>query len=173
MNTNYFFNTPQRIASLAVIAKSWEGTPFMPNAAVKGAGVSCQKLVGHILIEAGALPVDFPLPEEPMSWGNAHTDSLFEKFMDERSEQFAPVPPPAWPNARPGDVLGIQNGGCVHHCGLVLDAAGSFVHCIRLHNTSPRHAGLSGVMTSSLLEPVFRRMVKRIWRPLQTAAGAN
>ena len=162
-----FFNTPERIASLVVIAKSWEGTPFMPNAAVKGAGVSCQKLVGHILIEAGALAPDFPLPEEPMSWGNAQTDSLFEKFMAEHPERFALVPLPAFQTAAPGDVLGIQNGGCVHHCGLVLDAYGQFIHCIRLHGASPRHAGLAGVMVSNLREPIFMRMVKKIWRPLE------
>ena len=153
-----YFNTPERIASLKVAAKAWEGTPFMANAAVPKAGVSCQKLTGSILIATGHLPAGFQIPDEPMSWGHAHMDSILEKFMAENPDKFAPAAMPAYLTAQPGDVVGIHFGGCIHHCGLVLDANGKFIHCVR--------SRASGVQYSSLKEAVFMRMVKRVWRPI-------
>ena len=151
-----YFNTSERIALLAPAAKAWERTPFMPNAAIPQAGVSCQKLVGSILIATGALPAGFDLPDEPMAWANAQTESLVEKFMAAHPDVFAPVAMPAYLTAQPGDVVGIHFGGCIHHCGLVLDAKGKFIHAVR----GP------GVQYSSLKEAVFMRMVKKIWRPV-------
>ena len=153
-----FFNTPARIQQLDEASTAWLGTPFMPNAAVKGAGVSCQKLVGSLLIECGHLPAGFTIPDEPMSWGNAHTDSLLVKFMAAHPDKFSPVPLPAWATAAPGDVLGIRFGGCIHHCGLVLEAGGKFIHCVRMRT--------GGVQFSQLREPVFMKMVKAVWRPI-------
>ena len=151
-----YFNSPERIEVLKQAATSWLGTPFVPNAAIKGAGVSCQKLVGSILIEAGALPASFALPDEPMSWGQAQTESLVEKFMAANADRFELVEGPAFVDAEPGDVLGIRHGGCVHHCGLVLAEHGSFIHCIRGE----------GVVLGEIRDAVFMRMVKRIWRPI-------
>lgn len=156
--TNIYFSTSERINALELAVESWLGTPFVPNAAIKGHGVSCQKLVGHILIESGFLPAGFELPAEPMNWSQAHNDSLLEQFMARHADRFANVELPAYQNALPGDVLGIRYGGCVHHCGLVL-SVGSFVHCLRDR----------GVIISHLREPVYMRLVKKIWRPLQGA----
>jgi len=160
MTTN-FFSTSERIAALKVAALPWLGTPFVPNAAVKGAGVSCQKLVGGILIEAGALPLSFELPNEPMEWGQAHSDSLVEQFMAAHADRFALIDGPAFVVAQPGDVLGIRFGGCVHHCGLVLAEHGAFIHCIRGE----------GVILGEIRDAVFMRMIKKVWRPLRVATG--
>ena len=156
--TNIYFSTTERIKTLEQAAAGWRGTPFVPNAAIKGHGVSCQKLVGHILMDTGFLPAEFDLPAEPMNWSQAHTDSLLEAFMARHADCFALVNLPAYQHALPGDVLGIRYGGCVHHCGLVL-SNGSFVHCLRDR----------GVLISHLSEPVYMRLVKKIWRPLQGA----
>ena len=153
-----YFNTPERIAALKRAATSWLGTPFVPNAAIKGHGVSCQKLAGHVLMDAGFLPAGFELPAEPMNWSHAHTDSLLEQFMARHADCFALVELPAYQHALPGDVLGIRYGGCVHHCGLVL-SEGSFVHCLRDR----------GVIISHLREAVYMRLVKTICRPLEAA----
>jgi len=153
-----YFNTPTRIASLLPAAKVWEGTPFVPNAAIPKAGVSCQKLVGGILITTGHLPAGFVLPDEPMSWANAHKDSILVKFMAANTDKFLPVPLPAYCNALPGDVLGIHFGGCIHHCGLVLTAEGKFIHVVRTRN--------AGVQYSSLKDATFMRLVKAVWRPV-------
>jgi len=156
---NPYFDSPERIAALKAAALPWLGTPFVPNAAIRGAGVSCQKLVGSILIETGALPAGFALPDEPMEWGQAHTDSLVEQFMAAHADRFALIDGPAFVVAQPGDVLGIRFGGCVHHCGLVLAEHGAFIHCIRGE----------GVILGEIRDAVFMRMVKRVWRPLQAA----
>lgn len=161
MNTNYF-NSPERIASLSVAAKSWAGTPFVPNAAIKGHGVSCQKLAGLVLMEAGALPLDFDLPSEPMNWSHANKESLLEQFMDGQPEFFTAIKTPAYLNAQPGDVIGIFYGGCVHHCGVVLPN-GTFVHCIRGH----------GVIISHLRDAAYMRTVRRIWRPLEVSPSTS
>ena len=153
-----FFNTPERLEQLKAVAQSWIGTPFVPNAAVKGAGVSCQKLVGSILIECGHLPAGFKLPDEPMGWANAHADSLIVKHMEANPTLFSPVPLPAYLTAQPGDVLGIRFGGCIHHCGIVVAAEGKFIHCVRNR--------AAGVQYSHLGEAVFMRMVKAVWRPV-------
>ena len=155
-----YFNSPERIAQLKASATQWLGTPFVPNACIKGAGVSCQKLVGAILAECGHLPPTLRIPDEPMDWGNAHCDSLVEKFMAGQTQLFGEVPLPAYLTALPGDVVGIRYGGCVHHTGLVIGADGQFIHAIRR---------FGGVRFSHLREPVFMRLVQKIWRPLAVA----
>ena len=148
-----YFNHPARVAQLRLVADQWLGTPFMPNAAIKGAGVSCQKLIGAIYIETGALPANFTVPEGPMEWSHAHTDSLIAKFM-ETQPQFEMIE--SGP-ALPGDMVGIKLGGCVHHCGLVVGADGKFIHCLRSY----------GVMFSSLRDASYLKRREKIWRPLQ------
>lgn len=157
-----FFSTPERVARLATAAKSWAGTPFVPNAAIKGHGVSCQKLAGLVLMEAGALPLYFELPSEPMNWSHANKESLLEQFMDGQPEFFTAIKTPAYLNAQPGDVIGILYGGCVHHCGVVLPN-GTFVHCIRGH----------GVIISHLRDAAYMRTVRRIWRPLEISPSTS
>jgi cell wall-associated NlpC family hydrolase len=157
--TNPFFNSVERLLKLESVAESWKGTPFMPNAAVKGAGVSCQKLVGAILIEAGALPKDFQVPEGPMNWSHAQTESLIAKFMDEQT-LFAPLPAAGGQSlpaaCRPGDMLGFKLGGCIHHCGVLIGADGKFVHCLR-----PQ-----GVQFSNIRDASYAVRIARAWRPL-------
>ncbi len=154
---NPFFNTPEKIAALSVVANAWRGTPFMPNAAVKGAGVSCQKLVAAIYIETGVWPADKHIPEGPMDWSHAHKESLVEKFMAEQTE-FVLVPPAQSP--APGDMLGIQIGGCIHHCGLLLTVGGRFIHCMR--------DGL-GVQVGCTRDATYLQRIKKVWRPVAPA----
>ena len=148
-----YFSTPARQAGLRAVAQSWLGTPFMPNAAVKGSGVSCQKLVGAIYIEAGFLPKNFSVPETAMDWSNAHRDSLMASFMETLPE-FETLTPGT--SAQPGDMVGFKLGGCVHHCGLVVGADGKFIHCLRGH----------GVMFSSLRDASYLKRATIIWRPI-------
>ena len=145
-----FFNNTTRIATLQAVCESWKHTPFMPNAAIKGAGVSCQKLVGAIYVECGALPPDFAVPEGPMNWSRAQKESLIETFMDQQSA-FVAVG-----FAEPGDMLGIKIGGCVHHCGVVFRANGRFVHCLRP----------DGVRFNNLHDATYWTRIEKIWRPI-------
>lgn len=154
---NPFFDTPQKINLLQAIASTWVGTPFMPNAAIKHAGVCCQKLVGSIYIEAGFLPAGFEIPSGPMDWSHANTRSLIAEFVDTQPrfcsiarETFEAI------EAQPGDMLGFKIGGCLQHCGILLAADGRFVHCMRP----------AGILFSNLKEPSFAQRLERIWRPV-------
>jgi len=148
-----YFDTINKLMTLQYHADLWVGTPFMPNAAIKGAGVSCQKLVGRIYIETGFLPKNFVIPEAPMDWSNAHTDSMLEKFMEGRPEFFLT---PDVLRPAPGDLIGIQIGGCVHHCGIVLNAEGVFIHCLRSR----------GVIISNVRDATYMQRIRKIWRPI-------
>jgi len=178
-----FFSNPARIAQLAAVCETWLGTPFMPNAAIKHAGVSCQKLVGSIYIECGALAADFAIPEGPMDWSHAQTESLIEKFMKKHSRS-ADCPNPQRVDSgealeftevslmsaplrvgttrapcQPGDMLGFRIGGCVHHCGVVFTADGKFVHCLRP----------DGVRFNNLHDATYWTRLEKIWRPIDTS----
>jgi hypothetical protein len=138
----------------------------MPNAAIKGAGVSCQQLVGMIYIETGFLPSDFKLPEGPMDWSNAHTDSLIVAFMDnqpnfiEVGRDSRPAGGAQWEPAtcRPGDMIGIKLGGCVQHCGIVINTDGKFIHCLR---------DKQGVQFSNVRDASYMKRIEKIWRPVE------
>jgi cell wall-associated NlpC family hydrolase len=149
-----FFNTPDRIAKLQFYAGTWIGTPFMPNAAFKGSGVSCQKLVGSILVECGALPKDFAIPEGPMDWAGAHKDSIIAQFLDEHPEHFTVVENKFAP--QPGDLIGLKIGGCVHHLGLMLAAEGTFIHCLRNNGTT----------TNNIHDASYWIRIGQVWRPV-------
>lgn len=151
------FFSPERLEQLAKVAESWRDTRFMPNAAIKKAGVSCQKLVAAIYIECGALPADFVCPDGPMNWATAQKESLIEKFMDEQKQYFQPLKFPEDGVPRPGDMIGFQIGGCVHHSGILINRAGRLVHCMRP----------DGVRFNNILDATFWSRMRRVWRPLE------
>jgi cell wall-associated NlpC family hydrolase len=140
----------ETIEKLESAAQSWIGTPFMPNCAIQGKGVSCHNLVGILYIECGALPDTFKIPEGDPGWSRAHKDSLIEQFMDARAEFVSINGKP-----EPGDMLGFKIGGCVHHCGITLQD-GYFVHCLRDAGASYRR----------LDDATYLSRLTRIWRPI-------
>ena len=148
-----WFDSVEKFMRLDQIAASWLGTPFMPNAAIKGAGVSCQKLVTAIYKECGHLPADFECEEGPMSWSRAQKESLIEKFMAKQSQYFAAFEFPTLIFS--GDMLGFKIDGCVHHCGVML-GEGRFIHCWQRN----------GVMISNIHDATYRRRIMKIWRPI-------
>jgi hypothetical protein len=149
---NAYFSNPENLARLAAVAAGWIGTPFMPNAAVRGAGVSCQKLVGALYVESGFIPAGFQIPEGPMDWSHAQKESLIVKFMDEHADKFTAAA--SW---QPGDMIGFKIGGCLHHAGVVLDADGKMIHCLR--NT--------GTIYSNLRDATYLSRIEKIWRPVK------
>ena len=152
---NFFLN-PDRVAELQFAAATWIGTPFMPNAAVKGHGVSCQKLVGALYKESGVIGRDFNIPEGPMDWSHAHTDSLISAFMLLQPNFVEVLDAPGGRMPIPGDLLGFKIGGCVNHVGVLITTEAKFVHCLR----GP------GVMFSSLKDASYQSRLEKIWRPL-------
>lgn len=149
-----FFQAPDRQAALEAAAAAWVGTPFMPNGAVRGAGVSCQKLVGEIYKACGFLPVDFKIDDGPMDWGHAHTaeESLIAQFVAKQKDRMQEVGAPAVA----GDLVGFRIGGCIQHLGVALKDR-RFVHCLRPE----------GVMIRRLDDATYMRRIEKIWRPVQ------
>ena len=146
-----YFSNPEAVARLQFHALEWLGTPFMPNAAVKGRGVSCQKLVSAIYIETGFFPPTFSAPEGPMNWGTAQTESLIGRWVAAHPDLFTVATA-----ARPGDLLGFKLGGCIHHCGLVVGVDGKFIHCLR----GP------GTILSDVNDATYLQRIEKIWRPI-------
>jgi cell wall-associated NlpC family hydrolase len=139
------------VSDFATIARSWLGTPWMPNGKVKGAGVSCQMLVGCIYKEAGLLPESITIPEGPMDWSVANKNSIIEPFIDgPLSEYFEPVE--RWP--QPMDVMTFKIGGCGHHLGVQITSQ-TFIH-ILMHRT---------VIESRLDDASWLKRISRVWRP--------
>lgn len=148
-----FFETPDRIDQLDRVARSWVGTAFCPNARIKGGGVSCQMLAAEIYRECGHLPEGGNVPEGPMGWGNAQTESLIAAWIETMPHRFADATLP-W---QPGDLIGFKLGGCVHHLGIAL-RENCFVHCL-----PP-----DGVKLNRLDDATFLKRISRIWRPVET-----
>jgi len=139
----------ETLEKLKLSADSWVGTPFLPNCAVKGRGVSCHNLVGEIYRESGIVPIDFTIPEGNPNWGRAHKKSVFEPFMDSLKE-FESVDVNT---VKHGDMLGFTIGGCIHHCGiLVYDKY--FIHCMRD----------SGTVYRRIDDATYITRLAKVWR---------
>lgn len=155
-----WFDTQDRIEALQRTAKAWNGTPFMPNACVRGAGVSCQKLASGIYVDVGFFPVGKTVPDGPMDWGQAHKRSLIDEFLSTDAfmvNSFMVVEGGAF-SLQTGDMVGFKIGGCIHHLGIVVDtSAKRFVHCWRAQ----------GVELRRYDDPVFSQRIGKIWRPVE------
>ena len=116
------------------------GTRFHPNGRVKGAGVSCQTLVGLTLRACGVRMSDDEIADGPMDW---HTDgspietgfdiicadrfdSILGTAVRDGAEGCTAVSHPLMA----GDVVGFCVGRSIKHCGIMIDAH-MFAHVLR------------------------------------------
>lgn len=79
-------------------AQSWLGTPFHINAAIKGVGVDCMRLIWQSFLEAGVIadPGADPWPQHDVQWSvNCHDDVLVGYVSRYASEIDRAVPLPA------------------------------------------------------------------------------
>lgn len=141
-----YFRNLERLERLHDAARSWIGTPFAPNSASKGRGVSCQKLVQHVYYEAGWLNIE--APDVPMAHAKFSDRSYVVEFLDacphfERARELAP-----------GDLIGLRIGRCVHHLAIVL-TQGVIIHAWNR----------TGVIEQPLADLVGR--IGGIWRPIE------
>jgi len=136
-------------------ARGWIGTPYVHQAAVRGAGTDCLGLLRGIWrVLYGAEPE--AVPAYTPDWSEASRDErlwavarryLVEKPLDDEA---------------PGDVIlfRMRAGGVAKHLGIVARVGGtpSFVHAYSGH----------GVMESPLSAPWRRRIVARFEFPERT-----
>lgn len=147
-----FFTTPERLAALEKSAQMWAGTPFRDNSCKCGDGANCVGAIAGVLWQAG---MQFPqYPQGRTDWSRYQTESLMERWLNDRPQLFAPVDMAA---IQSGDVVGFQAGLCVHHLGLVLEG-GRFFQC----NES------LGAVILSQAEPIFKKRARKAWRPIES-----
>lgn len=142
--------TNDRLAMLDREAREWIGTPFAPNSASKGRGVSCQHLAGELYMACG-YPVPLDIPDVPIAHARFSASSFVTAYFDARQD-FAQVPTSG--PLLPGDVLGFRIGRCVHHLGTLLHG-GQFAHVLEG----------TGVMLASLSDATWFSRLSNVWRP--------
>jgi cell wall-associated NlpC family hydrolase len=146
-----FFDSPEKQACLAKIARAWLGTPFRPHACIRGAGVDCVHLLGAIFKEAGVVD-GWAFPDYTMDGGDHRDDSQVTDWL-EAHDRFERLPADEIP--QPGDVICFRLGRVPHHVGLVLEG-NRFLHAMRNY----------GVIESQLDDPTFGKRLVATFRPL-------
>lgn len=145
-----WFAARDRLDRLDREARSWLGTPFRANSAIKGpqGGVSCHLYVAKVFEAVGAVPAE-AWPKGSPDRSLAQRTSLVEPFLDSR-EEFVDV---TGQDLLPGDLLGFKIGGATHHLAILLRDR-EIVHAIRHH----------GVVVGHLDDPMWARRLTRAWR---------
>lgn len=136
-------------------ARGWLGTPYVHQAACKGAGCDCLGLVIGLWREMyGALPV--AVPAYTADWSEV---SGAERLWAAAIEHLEPKP---LQNAAPGDVLlfRMRPGAVAKHIGVQTEigATPRFLHAYTGH----------GVTEGALTPPWARRVVARFAFPERT-----
>jgi len=154
--------TEAELDRLEAVAATWVGTPFCPNSAVKGGGVSCHNLPAEIYFEAGWLE-RFPVAEGSPLHGRAGAGSLMEYHLD-RLACFTDADPgrlclgdgarAAREIVQPGDLVCSRPARLPYHLALAL-RRGRFIH-VQYH-------GLTHIAPN--LPPVWAARLARIYRP--------
>jgi len=130
-------------------ALSWIGTPFIPHANIRGAGVDCVHLVASVLIEAGCDFVFNP-PAYSMDGGKHIGTSKIVQWIEASGKFDQAVA------LEIGDVLLFRIGNVEHHCGVKVTPA-TFVHSLRGY----------GVIESNVADPTWVSRMTRIYRPME------
>jgi cell wall-associated NlpC family hydrolase len=147
-----FFVSTQQVSRLIAITHEWEGTPFSPHGALKGAGVDCVNYPALVYQELGFLP-DYKFPPYTMD-GGAHLAKSAVIEWVEASGKFDLVSGAP----QPGDLLLFKVGRNVeHHCGLLIQS-NVFTHCLF------RRAVCVDAFTG------WRRQFTRAYRPMMEEA---
>lgn len=93
-------------------ARTWLGTPWHHDAAIKGAGVDCAQFLRRVYIDAGAVPA-FEVEHYPMQWYLHQGQPLFLEWVAKFGHKVDV--------ALPGDVLMFNFGRHAAHGAIVLD----------------------------------------------------
>lgn len=102
-------------------ARSWCGTPFHHEAALKGVGVDCAQLLRAVLVELGEQIR--PTDHYPQDW---HLHRSEERFMEFVLEYCFEIPEG---DLLPGDILLWRIGRCFSH-GAYFIGKGEVVHAV-------------------------------------------
>ncbi len=93
-------------------ARTWLGTPYHTNAALRGIGVDCIRFIQRCYVESGVVP-DFEIPLYPAQWAlHQKSELLLEGLLRYSHEVGAPGP---------ADVAVFQIGHCWGHSSIVVE----------------------------------------------------
>jgi hypothetical protein len=152
-----WYNSPERVAKLDEVARSWLGTPFRENSSAKGArgAVSCHQLVAAVYKESGFLSADFTPPVGYVHQLKTSAPQAIIDWIDANlSERFSAVEPAG--GFLPGDLIALRDDNDVlKHLGIVVSGR-SFVHVLRM----------TGARISHLHDATFAPRIARIRRPM-------
>ena len=151
---NRFFNSLFRLGTLDAEARSWVGTPFVPHAMVKGAGVDCVHLVAGVYLACGVLQ-DFKPQSYSLDEGQHREDSKVLAWFEAHRE----FQPAATTDLQPGDTICFRLARTEHHAGLML-GHGDFIHALPGRK----------VTVSNLRESFYRSRITAVFRPMEAAA---
>lgn len=150
---NTWYDTPERIQLLDTVARSWLGTPFRENSAIKGpgGGVSCHYLTAFIPFETGAFP-RFDVPRGSIrQFLNSAPQAMLDFIDGQLGERVGKIEPrldAIWP----GDILVLAENGRTKHAATAMPQ-GRFIHVL-FHD---------GVLLSELADPTYKiEAIRRI-----------
>jgi cell wall-associated NlpC family hydrolase len=94
-------------------AKTWLGTPYISNGAVKGAGIDCGMLLVRVYSDIGLIPAFDPRPY-PAQWALHQSAERYLAIVESYAHEI-PGPP------LPGDIALFKFGKCWAHGAIVTD----------------------------------------------------
>lgn len=146
---------PLNIDALTANAYLWRGTPFVANSCERGprGGVCCHLLVADLYKSAG---LDLgEVPHGPPGHARSGAPSIMTPWLDAcpNFERIAPGDPGA--QLEPGDLLGFNLGGTLHHLAILLPGD-QIVHAIN-------HMG---VVITPRLDSTWCSRHAATWRPI-------
>ena len=111
-------------ADIVALARSWLGTPYHHQAALKGVGCDCLGLVRGVYAEAYGRPAEAP-PPYSRDWAEACAAETMIAAATRHLIALAPA------DAQPGDVLifRLRPGAMAKHCGIVTEPA-KIIHAV-------------------------------------------
>ena len=111
----------QRVAVVAE-ARTWLGTPWVHQAAIKGQAVDCAMFLISVFLRAGVISPFDPRPY-PRSWFvHQHEERFLNSIVNHfKCQEVQPA------DARPGDILMYRIGHCYAH-GAILIAPALVMH---------------------------------------------
>jgi cell wall-associated NlpC family hydrolase len=95
-------------------ARSWIGTPYHPQADIKGAGVDCGMLLVRVFVDTGLCAPFDPRPYAD-DWYLHRSEERYLGFIFDRTKEVA--------SPLPGDVMVFRYGRCYAHGGVVTEAS--------------------------------------------------
>lgn len=144
-----------RMNAVVTVARGWIGTPYIHQAATRGAGCDCLGLLRGVWAEVSGAPIE-PVPPYTPDWSEPQGDEQLWRAASERLNRKHRE------DVAPGDVLlfRMRHGGVAKHVGLQGNIAPqpSFIHAYQGH----------GVKESAFTLPWQRRLVARFAGPLRT-----